>query len=515
VISSPSPEAEKQDLLLGRLGKSGGRKKMAETRNIITKFNEKYANLWSNFLYYINERTQSTDNYITLEEIEYKFNNLNKGSQNLDDEILSEILSSLDERHLIKQIKNFYKTRSIILRTNTKFNITIQTVKSRITITRYMLSPLTQHDRDLLWEFEKKRNIYPLDRYLNIENLPFRLSVDAMLKVSNVGQNARSFKDAAEQLSENCGIKLDPVTICSVTKFIGNIAFNTEMNAANCLYHDLEHGNITFNNNKSKTGICYIQVDGAMVNTREKGEDGSGWREYKLGLIYSSDNVRISRRVYKNGKYEFRHRILKKSYTSYIGEAAIFKKLLFNCAMQNQYNLYNDIVLIGDGAKWIKTIKDEVFPDAIQILDFYHLSEKIWSFSKIIFKNVEKKYKPWSEKQCDNLREGKFNKVIDEIIKLEIKNKIENEKISPYMIDNKNNIDYALYLKKGYIIGSGAIESSNKGVLQSRLKQSGMKWHVETAQAVVTLRAKKESGRWFEDVVVPVKRFFDNKIYCR
>ncbi|MDR1622158.1 MAG: ISKra4 family transposase, partial [Synergistaceae bacterium] len=68
---------------------------------------------------------------------------------------------------------------------------------------------------------------------------------------------------------------------------------------------------------------------------------------------------------------------------------------------------------------------------------------------------------------------------------------------------NAANIDYPAYIAKGYFIGSGAIESGNKLVLQQRLKQPGMRWNVETAQSLLTLRAKAESDLWEKNVLVP------------
>jgi hypothetical protein len=74
-----------------------------------------------------------------------------------------------------------------------------------------------------------------------------------------------------------------------------------------------------------------------------------------------------------------------------------------------------------------------------------------------------------------------------------------------------NSIDYASYLEKGYFIGSGAIESANKIILQKRLKQAGMRWNVDSAQSLLTLRAKRESGLWLTDVVLPVSKQYEAK----
>ena len=72
-----------------------------------------------------------------------------------------------------------------------------------------------------------------------------------------------------------------------------------------------------------------------------------------------------------------------------------------------------------------------------------------------------------------------------------------------YISNNIKNIDYALYEKKGYFIGSGAIESGNKLILQDRLKRAGMRWNTSTAQAMLTLKTKAESDIWFRDVEQP------------
>ena len=63
-----------------------------------------------------------------------------------------------------------------------------------------------------------------------------------------------------------------------------------------------------------------------------------------------------------------------------------------------------------------------------------------------------------------------------------------------YITNNKDNIDYPAYKAKGWFVGSGAIESGNKTVLQNRLKLPGMRWNVSTAQYVLSLKAKLESG---------------------
>ena len=74
-----------------------------------------------------------------------------------------------------------------------------------------------------------------------------------------------------------------------------------------------------------------------------------------------------------------------------------------------------------------------------------------------------------------------------------------------YISMHRDHINYPEYKAKGYFCGSGAIESGNKVVLQKRLKQAGMQWEAQTAQYLLTLKTKYESGRWEPDVVDFIK----------
>ena len=42
-------------------------------------------------------------------------------------------------------------------------------------------------------------------------------------------------------------------------------------------------------------------------------------------------------------------------------------------------------VIMGDGAKWIWSVATELYPSAIQIVDFFHACEKVWEVAKALF----------------------------------------------------------------------------------------------------------------------------------
>ncbi len=55
---------------------------------------------------------------------------------------------------------------------------------------------------------------------------------------------------------------------------------------------------------------------------------------------------------------------------------------------------------------------------------------------------------------------------------------------------------YDEFRKLGYFIGSGAVESANKYLVQQRLKQAGMKWLIKGAHSILKLREKVYEGSW-------------------
>lgn len=58
-------------------------------------------------------------------------------------------------------------------------------------------------------------------------------------------------------------------------------------------------------------------------------------------------------------------------------------------------------------------MKEELFrPDALQILDFFHLSENVYSYAKAKYNMDESRYVPWVERVCEKLKDGKWEEVL-------------------------------------------------------------------------------------------------------
>jgi hypothetical protein len=65
-----------------------------------------------------------------------------------------------------------------------------------------------------------------------------------------------------------------------------------------------------------------------------------------------------------------------------------------------------------------------------------------------------------------------------------------------YLATNAARLDYPAFVARQFPLGSGAVESAGKNVIQARTKGAGMHWSGAGAQAVVSLRTLHRSGRW-------------------
>jgi hypothetical protein len=249
----------------------------------------------------------------------------------------------------------------------------------KIQFSRYILLPKTKSDKEILLETEKKNVIVPLDEYLGISGLPFKITVNLMLEIAHWAQSQCSYEGAEEAIFKALGIAVNDDTVRTVANTIGKIVFDNDCKDAQHTYSILDSGRLVFPERKQK-GILYIEVDGAALNTRQKDERGSTWRENKLGITFSSDNIRY----WTDKRGQRQHKINKREYVSYVGSVQEFQKHLFACALRNGYGIYEKTVLISDGATWIRNMKEQLFPDAQQILDFYHLCENINNFARKI-----------------------------------------------------------------------------------------------------------------------------------
>lgn len=228
-------------------------------------------------------------------------------------------------------------------------------------------------------------------------------------------------------------------------------------------------------------GVVYAQADGAMLLTED------GYKENKLARIFPASALQESVVEDRGGH------IGSSLYVSHLGSAADFSAKL-GIHLDGYQGLQEELVFITDGAVWLRNLIQEHYPQASLILDFYHVMSYIGEAAIAAF-GAANKDDGWIEDQRMLLLNSELTKVITHIQALSIEPALCST-ITHYLSTNAYRMDYAAYRKRGLLIGSGAIESAHRTVVQKRLKRAGQRWTITGAQRVLNLRVALMSKRW-------------------
>ena len=282
-------------------------------------------------------------------------------------------------------------------------------------------------------------------------------------KVGYVGQ-LNVYEKSSEVLDFLLGYKTSSVQVNKVVNYYGNVCNEQE----HLLQPVIKH--------ISKTEVFYLMIDGSMIFTREE-----GWKEVKVARLFkASDCLDITGKL---------NQIRHSQYLAQITDSKNFTASL-DILIAN-YNINPEqLIIISDGAKWIKNYATDSFEKAISILDYYHAVEYLHQFKDTVFTD-KIAAKKWVEKQCDLLLESKVKTVIKNIKKIAVINHCEKEVtiIINYYTTNIERMNYKYYKTIGAgLIGSGAIESAHRTLVQSRCKLSGQVWSIKGLQNMLNLR---------------------------
>ena len=135
----------------------------------------------------------------------------------------------------------------------------------------------------------------------------------------------------------------------------------------------------------------------------------------------------------------------------------------------------------------------------VRVADFYHAVEHLTAFAELCSGWNEKKRRRWIRKMRRHLKKGKIKdviKIMRELCKGRGKAKIKTE--LQYFETRKDYMRYHAFQWRKIPIGSGAVESAIRRVINLRLKGPSIFWREENAERMLHLRAYLKAGRWDE-----------------
>lgn len=287
-----------------------------------------------------------------------------------------------------------------------------------------------------------------------------------------------SYENCNEVIQEFISVKVSSAQVYRVADFYGS-RLNGTLNKERILEPV---------NNKE---VLYAQADGSMIQTRE-----NGWSEVKLGRIFKSSDC-----MHVEGKPGW---ISHSQYLAYLGGHKEFCHQM-DSLLDDFGPLKQRLIFITDGATWLKNWIEDSFPDAVSILDFYHATEHLHGFSSQFFKDKEAELK-WAKQQRELLLDSRVKEVIANISQLAGDKNKEALRLIAYYESNLQRMDYKKYQQIGCgLIGSGAIESAHRTVVQKRMKQSGQRWSLTGANNMLNLRVVKKNQQW-EKIIALTKQ---------
>lgn len=155
-------------------------------------------------------------------------------------------------------------------------------------------------------------------------------------------------------------------------------------------------------------------------------------------------------------------------------------------------------MFVCDGAAWIWKLIEQHFPQAVQIVDWYHASEYLPPIAEAVFGRETSEYDTWLEQARRQLWEGQIEALIHDCQLFTTVPAAEQavHRAVTYFTHNQKRMDYARFREQGYFIGSGTVESGGKQISTLRLKRAGARWTERGAVQTAKARAAWLSGNW-------------------
>jgi len=160
------------------------------------------------------------------------------------------------------------------------------------------------------------------------------------------------------------------------------------------------------------------------------------------------------------------------------------------------------VVAIMDGEAKLRDLQERTIDRAIGILDIWHVTEYLWKLAYCFHPEGSAEAESFVETYLRKLLEGKVRRVIGGIRQMVTKgglSKPRQEKAEQYLnyfAQRCEYMKYDEYLAAGYPIGSGVVEGACRHLVKDRMEQTGMRWRIAGAQAVLSLRAIYVNDDW-------------------
>jgi len=316
---------------------------------------------------------------------------------------------------------------------------------------------------------------YPLDEQLSIQ--AGQMSAEVVQLAALQGSQT-SFAISRDLLARTALLELSANSIRKACQQMGQQVMQSEANGyetSQDLDQQRQHQRLA-----DKPQQIYGSMDGFKIHI-----DGS-WHEMKAGSWWTPHRLANGELQAENISY----------YVDYLA-AAEFSDLVWTTGFQRLADQAAEVIFVADGAEWIWNIVQQHFPNAVQILDWYHAFSYVQAVAQGAFPD-ELERVHWLEQQRHHLWHGRRSLVFRACRQCTPLAADAVNKALTFFANQRSRMHYGRFRAAGYQIGSGTMESGCKQLGVGRLKISGAQWLSHGAQWVAKTRAAYLSGDWDE-----------------
>ena len=320
---------------------------------------------------------------------------------------------------------------------------------------------------------------FPADEVLGIEGY---LSVGAR-RLATLAGLQQSFAKAEQLLRELSGWELDDEAIRQLIHREAKAATQQRTTRADVARFT------------AAAGAIEVPIDAGKVNTTE------GWRDVKMA-VFSKREAGPAATPTDYAERQLPRPTIR-TVIAEIAPVEQFTEQVRREADRLHVTTAPDITVLADGAEWIWNLADDVFPQATEVLDFYHAVEHIAATTTTIWGEAtaaaraqldagraalaaqgKAGWQRWLGQALEHVPAGVST---DPLLAL-----------AAYLAKHPKRLDYASRFATGRTIGSGQIEGAIKQLVNLRLKRTGARWRAEHVGPLVELLALSSTPEWHQ-----------------
>jgi hypothetical protein len=281
------------------------------------------------------------------------------------------------------------------------------------------------------------------------------------------------FQGGARLLHELTGQRLSASTVERLTERVGATAAAQEAEqAARIADWDTPPTEAT-------PERLYVAVDGTMVHRED------GWREAKCVTCYWDE---------PNGTRAARYGVRFEEVRDFVG---FVWALAGRCGLEQA----KEVVLLGEGARWIWDHVGGLLKEATLIVDWYHAAEHLWECGRALHGEGTPATADWVAEHKDLLWAGNWAGLLRSLRSQLARARGPTRRsalqgLITYVENQGDRLGYDGFRARGLDIGSGRVEAACKHVVGARMKRNGMRWSPVGAQTTLSLRTVWLNGHW-------------------